>query len=387
MDNEIGKEPLLVVAPSFLDELGHFEYINEIANGLSTEFNVKVLCQTYNDSSLNHKVSNNIQLILEDFNTLSLGDSLNTKILLKNIPVFRNILHGIFKILFNIKIHKFVRNSEFRKVLYLEAEPMSFLLFNYFNKEIIMTLHAVDFNKNHSGLRKLYKLLMSYLLPKISKKISAFAVHTQSAKIRIENIGIDPKKVFVSGWGTKEPKVIYRERSKEKIECLSFGVIRKSKRIRQLIKTFLNANDSRLELRIVGKIIDENLNELQDIIINSKSETVVTIDDRFVDRDEFTEIFTKSDLIVLSHEKSFQSISGPLFNAVEFNKPILCFSHNDTKELVEDNNLGIVKELDDMNGVDLYNLCEKAETNYAPDSMQFFLWKNIVERIARKFKE
>ena len=56
-------------------------------------------------------------------------------------------------------------------------------------------------------------------------------------------------------------------------------------------------------------------------------------------------------------------------------------------ELVEDNNLGIVKELDDMNGVDLYNLCEKAETNYAPDSMQFFLWKNIVERIARKFKE
>ena len=157
MDNEIGKEPLLVVAPSFLDELGHFEYINEIANGLSTEFNVKVLCQTYKDSSLNHKVSNNIQLILEDFNTLSLGDSLNTKILLKNIPVFRNILHGIFKILFNIKIHKFVRNSEFRKVLYLEAEPMSFLLFNYFNKEIIMTLHAVDFNKNHSGLRKQLK--------------------------------------------------------------------------------------------------------------------------------------------------------------------------------------------------------------------------------------
>ena len=32
MENKILKEQLLVVAPSFLDELGHFEYINEKGN-------------------------------------------------------------------------------------------------------------------------------------------------------------------------------------------------------------------------------------------------------------------------------------------------------------------------------------------------------------------
>ena len=387
MENKILKEQLLVVAPSFLDELGHFEYINEISKGLTEEFEVKVLCQNYSSSSLRNKISVNIQLIEMDFNTLNLGDSLNTKIFLKNIPFFQNLLHGFFKILFNIKIHKFVRDSKFQKVLYLEAEPLSFLLFSYRAKEIIMTLHAVDFNRNHSGLRKIYKVLLGYLLPKISKKISSFAVHTKSAEKRIIKNGIKAHKVFVSGWGTKLPLISYKERTSKRINCLSFGVIRKTKRIRELIKRFLDANDSRLNLKIIGKVIDEDINELQAIIRNSESKTTISIEDRFVDREEFPEIFTKSDLIVLSHEKSFQSISGPLFNAVEFNKPILCFSFNDTKELVEENNLGIVHDLEEMEDVDLYKLCEKAEAGYIPNSMQFFLWKNIVDRIVSQLKK
>jgi len=387
MENKILKEQLLVVAPSFLDELGHFEYINEISDGLAEQFEVKVLCQNYSPSSLRKKVSENIQLIEMDFNTLNLGDSLNTKIFLKNIPFFKNLLHGFFKILFNVKIHKFVKDSTYQKVLYLEAEPLSFLLFSYQAKKIIMTLHAVDFNRNHSGLRKIYKVLLGCLLPKISKKLSFFAVHTRSAEKRIIKNGIKAHKVFVSGWGAKLSSIDYKERTSERINCLSFGVIRKTKRIRELIKAFLHANDSRLNLKVVGKIIDEDINELQALISNSESKTIISIEDRFVDSEEFPEIFTTSDLVILSHEKSFQSISGPLFNAVEFNKPILCFSYNDTKELVEENNLGIVHELEDMEGVDLYKLCEKAEAGYVPNSMQFFLWKNIVKRIVSQLRK
>ena len=59
MENKILKEQLLVVAPSFLDELGHFEYINEISDGLAEQFEVKVLCQNYSPSSLRKKVSAN----------------------------------------------------------------------------------------------------------------------------------------------------------------------------------------------------------------------------------------------------------------------------------------------------------------------------------------
>ena len=127
MDKEVCKEPLLVVAPSFLDELGHFEYINEIAMGLSQNYEVSVLCQEYKDSSILTKISNKYSLIKKNFNFLSLGDSLDTKIALNHIPFLKNLIHGLVKLIFHLKVHKEVLKQEASNVLYLETEPLSLL--------------------------------------------------------------------------------------------------------------------------------------------------------------------------------------------------------------------------------------------------------------------
>ena len=100
------------------------------------------------------------------------------------------------------------------------------------------------------------------------------------------------------------------------------------------MRLFLDADDRRLTLNIVGKSIDIDTFALQKLISESNSRTTVKLDDRFIPREEFKKIFQATDIFVLSHDKTFQSISGPLFNAVESNRPILCFSHADTKNMV-----------------------------------------------------
>ena len=389
MNNQIYKEQLLVVAPSFLDELGHFEYINEISKGLSQYYDVSVLCQEYKNSSILSKASDEFSLIIKNFNFLSLGDSLDTKIALKDIPILKNLIHGLVKLIFHLKVHKEVLRQETTNILYLETEPLSLLFFRALNSQqmkIIITLHAVDFDSNHSGIKKIYKLFTSLFIKKISSKISSFAVHNRKAKERLLNLKVPEKKVFISGWGINKPNIEQKKIfDEELINFLAFGVMRKSKRIEDLVKLFLDADDRRLKLDIVGKSIDIDTIALQDLIEVSNSKTTIKLEDRFIPREEFKEIFQATDIFVLSHDKTFQSISGPLFNAVESNRPILCFSHADTKEMVIENKLGDCAEIEDLKEP-LYEIANRAILNYKPNSMNYYLWEEIVLRIKEKLE-
>ena len=231
MNKEVRKEPLLVVAPSFLDELGHFEYINEISMGLSQNYKVSVLCQEYKGSSILSKISNEYSLIEKNFNFLSLGDSLDTKIALKHIPILNNLIHGFVKLIFHLKVHKEVLKQEASNVLYLETEPLSLLFFKALNSKkmkIIITLHAVDFDGNHSGIKKIYKLIARLFIKKVSSKISSFAVHNKNAKERLLNLKVPERKVFISGWGINKPNIEQKIIDEESINFLAFGVMRKS---------------------------------------------------------------------------------------------------------------------------------------------------------------
>ena len=377
------KSNLLIVAPSLLDELGHFEYINEISKHLSEEFNVKVLCQEFANSSLEDKISKKFTIERKNFNIFRMGDSLETKIFINKIPLFKNAIHALVKVIYHIKIHIFVRNSSYKNIIYLETEPLSLLLIPKLlknKKKLIITLHAVDFNTKHSGFKKIYKILLRHSIKRVSTRISCFAVHNKSAKRRLESLGIEASKVFISGWGINKNQKSISLHREDRIKCLAFGVIRQSKRINELVERFLKEDDERIELKIVGKNIDCNMQEISHKINESNSRTKIIIDDRFIHREEFEAIFSDCDLFVLSHDKSFQSISGPLFNAVESLKPILCFSFEDTKEMVKDYNLGVCADLDSTEK-SVYLLCKEATNKYTPESMDFFLWENVSSRI------
>ncbi len=389
MNNQIYKEQLLVVAPSFLDELGHFEYINEIAKGLSQNYEISVLCQEYEDSSILTKISDEYSLIVKNFNFLSLGDSLDTKIALKNIPILKNLIHGFVKLIFHLKVHREVLRQEASNILYLETEPLSLLFFRALNSQkmkIIITLHAVDFDGNHSGVKKIYKLFARLFIKKISSKISSFAVHNKRAKERLLNLKVPETKVFISGWGINKPNIEQKLFDEESINFLAFGVMRKSKRIEELVRLFLEADDRRLKLNIVGKSIDIDTIALEDLIRASNSKTTIKLEDRFIPREDFKEIFQANDIFVLSHDKTFQSISGPLFNAVESNRPILCFSQADTKKMVIENRLGECAEMDELKEA-LYEIAKRAILNYKPDSMNYYLWEEIVLRIKKNLEK
>ena len=200
------------------------------------------------------------------------------------------------------------------------------------------------------------------------------------------SLGVSAEKVFISGWGINKPNIKPKNSCEDSLTCLVFGVLRKSKRIERLVDIFLEADDPRLKLELIGKNIDIDISSLMRRIRNSKSKTRIEIEDRFVQREEFNTIFERADLFVLSHDMTFQSISGPLFNAVESNRPILCFSYADTREMVKKNNLGECVNMENMNQP-LHNICKNALSNYKPESMDYFLWGNIVARIKDNLKK
>ena len=93
-------------------------------------------------------------------------------------------------------------------------------------------------------------------------------------------------------------------------------MLRKQKRLDLLTQLFLDADTSKLQLKIIGKCMDTNLVELKQMIRASNSSTSIAIEDSYVPEDEVDNIFFDSDIVVLSHDKSFSSVSGPLFQAI-----------------------------------------------------------------------
>jgi len=380
---------VLIIGPSLLDELGHFEYINEISKGISSSYDVSTVCQSYPESLLNKKEFDRYKIIQKDF-----LDFPNKKNSSENTINFKsnNLFSYIFPIYRRVKFYwsfyKYASKKKGHGLLMLEVEPILlfiFLIFHKLNyKKIIITLHAVDFD-SHSGIKNIYKKILRALIKGLSSKIDKFAVHSKGARRRLQDIGIPSEKIFISGWGFN-PKPSQKKENKNKISVLSFGVLRKQKRLDLLTQLFLDADTSKLQLKIIGKCMDTNLVKLKQMIRASNSSTSIAIEDRYVPEDDVDNIFFDSDIVVLSHDKSFSSVSGPLFQAISYKKPILCFSYNDVRDLVHEEKLGTIVDFDKVKPDELESICLELLQNNAKPNFNFFSWDNISERIAEELK-
>ena len=90
-------------------------------------------------------------------------------------------------------------------------------------------------------------------------------------------------------------------------------------------------------------------------------------------------------MIVISHDSSFDSASGPLALAFEFEKPVLCFSSNFVAELVYKSNFGLVADMDSITNKDLIERIIHLPTiQHDLSKVKHYHWHAIAKRLTSK---
>jgi len=213
---------------------------------------------------------------------------------------------------------------------------------------------------------------------------------TSPAVVTAVKRGIDPGKCILGGWGYDPfvgqslagiPHPANVGINTTRVVVLAFGVLRRDKRIHELIKLFLRLDDHRLLLRVVGKPVDVDVSQLRKLVGQSNSRSVVEILDGFVEDSKIQEVFGAAHVVVLSHAANFQSMSGPLFLAIQYGKPILCFSSNTVSSLVLEAKAGRVLLMDGDIEEIRHAILQLRHWEYDPAAVERFSWPSIATRM------
>ncbi|CAG0969438.1 MAG: glycosyltransferase [Candidatus Methanoperedens sp.] len=207
-----------------------------------------------------------------------------------------------------------------------------------YNSKLIMEFHEVVDPLEEGILPiRLYSKFMGKLL---RKNASCFITHSESDKKLIAiRYGIHPGKIHVIPHGLYDQydileKNIAREKFsiKEEYVILSFGLIRRYKGIKYLIKAFEQLPEDiikRSRLLIVGEIWEDR-EDLLDQINSSHSNEKISLIDRYITDSEISFFFSAADVIVLPYLRASQS--GIAHIAMAFGKPIIVSEVGGLKE-------------------------------------------------------
>lgn len=274
-------------------------------------------------------------------------------------------------------------------VIDLECEPIQAWLGNLFspirpNIRIGFVIHSIPKNLK-LNITGIYKYLSVVALKALMRQSMSRAIFMNSSALESAIYkGINQEYCILGGWGydpcQSQP---FKEKkfSDGQIVILAFGVLRRNKQIDELVDLFLKLDNPCLLLRIVGKSIDVDVSQIYSRISDSHSKTKIEIFDEFVEEDEIPHLFANCHMAVLSHSPGFESMSGPMFLALQYECPILCFSGHTVAALVNESGAGIVLHMEDEQSVIISAIMRLRDWQYNLDSLQRFTWDAIANRM------
>lgn len=315
----------------------------------------------------------------------------NKKILVGKYGYLGKVIHYIVRFftitIFYLKVYKNISNKEVN--IDLEFEPIQ-----DFFASILRPFYG-----NHVGVIHNFPLSGSKAKNPIYKKISLklfkyglnkypnrkLAVMNESALSHAIEIGLCEKRMVLAGWGYDlmpfEQKSS-QEKTSKLTRLLSFGVMRRDKRISELTELFIALDNKDIQLNIIGKSIDIDVKALRKKVTLSRTNTDINIQDIFVEDDKVADLIKQNDIMVLSHQESFTSMSGPMLLALQYSKPILCFSSNAVADLVIESGSGIVLNMNEHNLDDLVmKINDLKNLEYDSGKLEKFQWKSITKRL------
>ena len=385
-----------IICASYFDPLGHPLFADKIASNLSSSYKGVPNVSVYGVDIKARK-----DIYEKKFIVIPI-----------NVPLFgrfyklttRNFLQDKFGILgrfgffcirfwvcsvFYFKVYRLVSAEE--RLIDLEYEPIQSFFAAAFSRiphHHVMVLHSFP-KKYGKNLKSLYKLISRALVKFQLKKSknSYLALMHERAIAHAKSQGFKDEDLLLAGWGfdLKPAKLISKRDAVTNpglIKVLSFGVLRHDKRIEKLVRLFLSLDDKRIELNVVGKSFNVDVVSLNKEIQNFGSKTRVTIEDKYIDEDEVAGVFNDCDVTVISHDSSFDSASGPLALAFEFEKPVLCFSSNFVAELVYKSNFGVVADMESITNKDLIEQIIQLPTiQHDLSKIKHYEWHAIAKRL------
>jgi len=383
-----------IICASYFDPLGHHLFANKIASNISDTHETSRRVKIYGVNIEVNKKNSNTEIDIVSIHIPFLGRFFNLdtrNILIKKFGIIGKIIFFAVRFLvcliFYVKLYRQLSNNDM--VVDLEFEPIQSAFASIFCNiphKHVMVLHS--FPKTYGrDLKSLYKLftrsLLKYQLKKSSNNRLAL-MHTRAIAHAISQ-GFSEKQLVLAGWGFD----LKNSNSKKKlkpmsapVKILSFGVLRNDKRIAQLVRLFLELENRRLELNVIGKSFDVDVASLISEIHNFNSQTKVTINDRYIQEFEIATLFKDCDVVVISHNSSFDSASGPLAFAFEFKRPVLCFSSNFVAELVTISNFGVVVDMDSITKEELVRkILQLPNIKYDLDKIKHYEWCEIAKRL------
>jgi glycosyltransferase involved in cell wall biosynthesis len=387
------KKKLVILCSSYFDRLGHPIFANKIKNELNDQYDGEIEIRgidTYNNGFSLNKSSNTISMPV-------IGGSLHnidTRSALKKRYGKLGSLFILF-IRFISITHFYWQNFRMLdnsgRVIDLECEPIQAALASVFASihpdiRISFVIHSMPWEVG-SSLMRIYKRLSLTALRFLLRAPGRRAIFMNSAALESAvNKGIDRKQCVLGGWGYDmlPSDLVFVERPKgDQTIILAFGVLRKDKRIDQLVDLFLELDDPQITLRIVGKSLDVDVLYLRRRIIERNSKSKVEILEGYVEEDNIANLFADCHIVVLSHSSGFESMSGPMFLAIQYERPILCFSGHTVASLVQESGAGLVVRLEDDRIAISSAIDRLRNWSYEKSTLQRYTWGAIANRMVK----
>jgi glycosyltransferase involved in cell wall biosynthesis len=383
---------LVILCPSYFDRLGHPIFANKIKTELKNRFGDGVEIRGIATSSDNSAYANNPSVI-----PLSVVGGTRYTIdkrsdLSRRYGRISLLMIWIIRL---VSVTHFYRQT-FRsldsgaKVIDLECEPIQAVVATFFaslhsDMSISFVIHSMP-GEARSCLLSAYKRLSLTALRVLLRPSGRRAIFMNSAALESAvNKGIARERCVLGGWGydMRHSNISLVNRpTGDRTVILAFGVMRKDKRISQLVELFLELDDPMLTLRIVGKSIDVDVIQLRQRIRASTSKSIIEILEGYVEEDKIAGLFADCHIVVLSHSAGFESMSGPMFLAIQYERPILCFSEHTVASLVQESGAGVVVRMEGDHEYLRSAIARLRDWSYDQATLQRFTWSAIADRMA-----
>ncbi|MFD1766084.1 glycosyltransferase [Sphingorhabdus buctiana] len=383
---------IILSCATALDRLGHGEMLDGLCSCLVEHDKYKeIICHALSVLS-SHSTSNSKIIgikvgFIGKYYTVETKNYLYKKLRYLGILIFFCIRFYSL-IIYYIKLYRSCH--EYDTVVDLEYEPIQSMIAQFLSGHgsrlhCFAVVHSFP-NPALKGFKSVYKAICLRLIKRHVAKGNMIGVMTQADLELAKAQGISTSKLALVGWGLDPemdalPAKTFCE-AKMPIRYVCPGVLRQGKKIDSVLSFFASLNDEDISLKVAGAPIDVDVADLRNVYERSNSATEISVEAKFFQKSEFDELFVDADIIVLSHDSSFHSMSGPLLQALRNRKPILCFSQNNVSKIVVEADAGLVVNFDDPVTSELVERIKVLRYHrYDLDNQFAYTWRSISRRV------
>ena len=309
-------------------EKGHYQrYSKYISKLLCSSEKIEKVYYFTDKSELNWDLdSDKIQII---YNNSSRIEDIQTKFIQVKNERFKKLKLIISSFLHYYFVFKQLRRIKADKTIFLSQGQLSFWVpVLLFYKNYVVSVIILKWLYETNGVRYFVKKIFELFLKKSNTTFFTEDIYLEDTKhLNLSKTFVLSDR-FLSTSNSKN-SLIKSENSHEKIKLLTLGTISSNKNPIKFLKQFkeLEKNvQSRFEYKIYGKIVEENLDELWDLV--NEIEPVV-LKDEYINQELYVELMSEADLIVIPYSGEYlkYATSGVMWDCFEKSKPILCPEH------------------------------------------------------------